>query len=67
MCDFFLVAGNPTDDGIAFAAIIGLFFVAAHNDGGLDESGSTMNNQKPKPGDSKVQRREQKIEVYHDG
>ena len=67
MRDFFLVVGNPTDDGIAFAAIIGLFFVAAPNEGGLDESGTTMNNQKPKPGQSRLQRREQKIEVYHDG
>ena len=64
MRGFFLVVGNPTDDGITLAAIIGGLYAAAPNDGRIEDSASTMTYQKPKPGDRQVQGREQKIEVH---
>lgn len=58
------MVGNPTDDGITLASIVDLLYAAAPNDGRIDDSGSTMNYRKPKPGDRQVQGREQKIEVH---
>jgi len=57
--------GKPTDEGIAFTAIIRFPYRVAPNDGGLDDSNSTMNYQIPNPREGRAQLREQKIEVHY--